>query len=151
MKLILAVSYDGFLATGPDDDMKWTGHTDKLIFKMLTLSGGPLLVGSRTAAAMPKRLPGRQLMTLSTNAQKGITLAEAAWAHRDAWLIGGGVVALEALKAGYVERAYICNSKTALVEGIPAAPVIALLGNTFQVCEIDDVTVHIFTGVGRGT
>ncbi len=151
-KLILAVSADGFIARGPDDDMKWTGPIDKALFRALTCTGGALLVGSQTAKAMPQKLPNRRLITLSRNAQVGITLAEAAWSHRDAWLIGGGTVALEALRTNLVERAFICQSKTYLGGGIPYGPIQDLLPGKPSTCNFEEVLVQYFDGVNhRGT
>lgn len=55
MNLLLAVSKDGFLCKGPDDDMKWTGPLDKFAFKLLTMSSDqPLLAGSTTYNMMTK-------------------------------------------------------------------------------------------------
>jgi dihydrofolate reductase len=125
-KLPLAVSDDGFLARGPKDDMKWTGATDKAVFRLLTLSGGELLAGRTTAEQMPP-LPGRKLITLSRQHHLGITLAEAAWVHRDAWLIGGPAIAEEALRANLVDRMFLCRVPVSLGDGIPFSRLQALL------------------------
>jgi dihydrofolate reductase len=65
LKLIMAVSADGYLADGPDDDMSWTGKLDKLVFKLLTSVGGPLGAGRRTFMSLPN-LPGRELVCLTS-------------------------------------------------------------------------------------
>lgn len=65
LKLIMAVSADGYLADGLDDDMSWTGRLDKLVFKLLTSVGGPLGAGRRTFMSLPS-LPGRELVCLTS-------------------------------------------------------------------------------------
>lgn len=42
LKLIMAVSADGFVSNGPDDHMDWTGPDDKKAFRLLTSVGGVL-------------------------------------------------------------------------------------------------------------
>jgi dihydrofolate reductase len=130
-KLILAVSADGFLAKGPDDDMSWTGKVDKAIFRLLTTVTVPLplLVGRKTAKAMPVQLPGRKLIVLSRNPKKGLDLRDAARAWPEAWLIGGAEVALQALELRLVQDAYLCYNREYLKEGIAAAPVLERLAH----------------------
>ncbi|ALH23649.1 putative dihydrofolate reductase [Pseudomonas phage PaMx28] len=124
MKLILAVSRDGFLASGPDDDMRWTGPADKYAFRLLTLSDGePLLAGKQTARLMPP-LPGRDIVHLSRST---LPLDMAGRLMREAWLIGGPTVAMEALRLGLVHRAFIHRTQHVLGEGIPFAPLRELL------------------------
>lgn len=125
MRLLLARSSDGFLARGPEDDMRWTGQSDKAAFRLLTLSNGNdvLLAGSRTYDQMP-RLPGRTMERLSRD---GLTLELAAGAYPDAWLIGGPTVAAEALRRGLVRRAFIMTAPVALESGIRADEVAGLL------------------------
>ena len=38
MKLLMAMSKDGYLAKGPEDDMKWTGSVDKRDVTWLSLT-----------------------------------------------------------------------------------------------------------------
>lgn len=125
MKLILAVSRDGFLASGPDDDMRWTGPADKYAFKLLTLSDGqPLLAGKRTAQMLPV-LPGRDVIHLSRGTY--MTVETAGRVMPDAWLIGGPTVAMEALRLGLVHRAFIHRVQHVLGEGIPFMPLRELM------------------------
>lgn len=147
-KLLLAVSADGFLARGPDDDMKWTTHTDKAVFRLLTLTADwPLLVSRKTAALMPT-LPRRRIQLLSTQPQQGATLVEMSWAFRDAWLIGGPTVALEAVRANLVSQAVICHSPVNLGEGIPFKPLedaLLLAGGTdASTFALGDITLSIY-------
>lgn len=145
LKLILAVSDDGFLASGPRDDMRWTGFTDKQIFRLLTYSHPVMLVGRATAAVMPK-LPHRQLVPLSRSPADGMLLADAARIHPNAWLIGGPTVALEALEAGLVDLTYLCRSSAMLGGGIPFKPLRDLLPKSPFATVVMDLTstVEVF-------
>ena len=147
MRLLLASSADGYLARGPEDDMKWTGPIDKAVFRLLTLSNGNavLLAGSRTFDQMPK-LPGRRMERLSRG-PNGLTLADAAARWPDAWLIGGPEVSVEALRLGLVTRAFICISQAELREGIHAQELSALLPHedSAYTIKVGDVQVKVFT------
>jgi dihydrofolate reductase len=116
LKLIMAVSADGLLARGPEDDMSWTGGDDKAAFRLMTMSGGVLGVGSRTYDRLP-RLPGRTVVRISSQ-EASVTLGKFAYAHPDAWLLGGPTVALSALQSGLVGEAHLCRSPVALGSGI---------------------------------
>jgi dihydrofolate reductase len=124
MKLILAVSRDGFLASGPSDDMRWTGPADKYAFRLLTLSDGePLLAGRRTAEMLPP-LPGRDVVRLD---RATLSVEQAGRILPHAWLIGGPTVALEALRLGLVRSAFIHRVQHVLGDGVPFAPLRELL------------------------
>lgn len=112
MKLIMAVSADGFVSRCPDDDMSWTGMFDKGVFRMLTSVGGDIACGSKSWKLMPKVLPGRRLKCISNDPFKGIKLHEFnSGTQGQGWLIGGQTVALSALNIGcYIHQAYICRS-----------------------------------------
>lgn len=131
MKLILAVSADGYLCKGPEDDMKWTGELDKFIFKLLTLSdGATLLAGSTTFSQLPL-LPGRKVVRISRGQYPGaLSLPMAHQAYPDGWLLGGPTVAQAALRQGYVNRAYLCQNPNDLHGGIPAGVLKDLLPET---------------------
>ncbi|WID42031.1 dihydrofolate reductase [Pseudomonas phage ZQG1] len=127
MNLLLAVSKDGFLCKGPDDDMKWTGPLDKFAFKLLTMSSDqPLLAGSTTYNMMPK-LPGRSLYRLSQKGEGGLTLEEAHFYYPHAWVIGGPTVAEQALKKGLIDRVFLCSVDKALKGGVPVEGLLAHL------------------------
>lgn len=150
MRLLLASSADGYLARGPEDDMTWTGRVDKALFRLLTLSGGTgapdtVLVGSRTFDQMPK-LPGRDMVRLSNDGLPGsMTLEQAAAHHPRAWLIGGPTVAIEALRRGLVDRAFICVSPVTLGEGMYAAELEAYLpAEPAHSIKVGDVRVLLF-------
>lgn len=126
LKLVMAVSADGFVAKGPRDDMRWTGHLDKQLFKLLTVSHPVLLVGRKTFEVMPK-LPWRRVVPLSRDPTLGVTLEQAVSLYPGAWLGGGAEVAETALRAGLVETTYLCRVGARLGGGLPLAPIRALL------------------------
>jgi dihydrofolate reductase len=130
LRLILAVSQDGFLAKGPADDMRWTSKDDKRMFRALTSVGGVLGAGSRTFDQLPK-LPGRRVIRLTSSPRAEdapvgragaleMTLGRFCHAHPDAWLIGGPTIAREALELGMVGEVFMCRQiGTYLGEGMP--------------------------------
>lgn len=106
---LMAVSADGYVCTGPRDDMRWTGSADKRLFREQTM-GCVVGVGSTTAALMPP-LPGRTLVRITREAEgqlpivyDGASMALGAFARAcpDAWLIGGQTVLLAAIEADLV-------------------------------------------------
>ena len=116
MRLIMAVSGNGFVATGEDDDMSWTGPIDKAVFKLLTSTSNILAVSAKTLQYMPKELPGRgKLYGLSTNPARGVPLEDFAAMFPDAWLLGGQELALYAMKNGFVDKAYICRAMSSML------------------------------------
>jgi dihydrofolate reductase len=152
-KVLMAVSGDGYVAQGPDDRMTWTGTTDKGIFRLLTLTGGShkILAGRRTAELLPK-LKDREVIPLSRLFSKGITLQEAAWTHRDAWLIGGLEVVLAALDANLVEQVVLCQTTVRLGGGISVEPLLERLGDRpCETIQIGEVYVNLHSGVNHGT
>lgn len=150
MRLLLAVSADGYLALGPEDDMKWTGPLDKAVFRLLTLSDEDvLLAGSTTFDQMPQ-LPGRTMLRLSRedrpySKHKRLDLDVAAQCHPDAWLIGGPTIAEEALRRGLIDRAFICVSPTVLGSGMSFSPLDGLLPKASATIKVGDVKVLVFT------
>lgn len=111
MKLIMAVSKDGFVARGPEDDMSWTGPIDKAVFRLLTSTSDVLAVSAKSLEMMPEEMPGRgRVYALSTNPKRGIALEDFASIHPDAWLLGGQELAMFALKNGFVTKAYLCRA-----------------------------------------
>lgn len=146
MKLILAVSADGYLCKGSDDDMSWTGPVDKAIFKLLTMDGGCLWAGSKTYNILP-HLPDRKVHNLRQESYTRI-LADRKMYVND-WLIGGPTLALEALIDGLINTAYICQNNVSLGGGVDAAPIMRYVNDCLKKTTInfDDVTVKIFSGI----
>lgn len=142
LKLIMAVSADGFVAKGAKDDMRWTGFTDKQVFRLLTASHPILLVGRQTFDIMPP-LPWRRVIPLSRDPDKGISLEQAVAEYPGAWLGGGAQVAQAALEADLVETSYVCHTSAMLGEGIPFAPIRQLLPKTSRHNVVMDLTSTI--------
>jgi dihydrofolate reductase len=100
MKFICAVSPDGYMAQGPNDDMKWTPKIDKNIFQLVScLDGGVCLVSKKTKALMPEFLKGRQLIEIS---RKGLSLSLANKILPNALIVGGPELLSEAYKLGLI-------------------------------------------------
>lgn len=149
LKLILAVSADGYFARGPEDDMSWTSPADKRAFRLLTSVGAVCGVGSRTWRQMPD-LPGRRLVPISRSGlvlskasaagklsealfgdgpvradlaiptTQSLTLGRFAHLHPNGWLLGGPTVAQEALDCCLVDQVYLCRSSAVLHGEQPA-------------------------------
>lgn len=117
MKLLMARSSDGRYARGPDDDMTWTGRTDKKVFRALTNVGGVCFAGRRTYYLLRTRLPGRRVAMLSRDDPAGFTLGEAWKRFPDSWLLGGQEVAMEALQMELLDEVHLSLIDVALGEG----------------------------------
>ena len=118
MKLIMAISRNGYVARSASDDMSWTGPIDKAVFKLLTSTHPVLAVSAKTLEYMPKSLPGRgKRYALSTDPRKGVSLEDMTRFAPDAWLLGGQEIALYALKNGFVTKAYLCIADTDVEPG----------------------------------
>ncbi len=144
MRLILAVSHDGYLAQGLEDDMSWTTPTDKKVFRLLTQVGGVCGVGYASRRLMPGRLEGRKLVSITQDGRRvlnyhptpsthgpydpvpdwaavepSMTLGAFAHAHPDGWLLGGPRLALEAMSLRMVDQAFMCRVPMRLGGGLP--------------------------------
>lgn len=117
-RVLMAISRDGYLAKNADDDMKWTGATDKALFRILTFASPTLLAGRKTAEMMPP-LKGREIISISRDSEKGLSLQQAAAQHPNAWLIGGGSVVKAALDAGLVDYIYLSWVSAPIRSGVP--------------------------------
>lgn len=108
MKLIMAVSADGYVARKKDDDMSWLGAADKAAFRILTASGGGVVgVSHKTAVLMPDQLAGRSIVKLS---RKDYSLDDFRYESPDSWLAGGQELALQAFSHGYLTEVHLCRS-----------------------------------------
>ena len=124
MKLIMGVSSDGYVASGPRDTMQWLGHDDKVAFKLLTSVGGICGTSARSRALMPMFLKGRTVMTISRDHGQGIPMGHVTlkgFASLNGWLLGGQHLALAAFREGLIDEAFICVSdhKCPGTNGIP--------------------------------
>lgn len=113
MKLLMAVSKDGYVARHDHDDMRWLGESDKALFRVLTATGGRCWIGRRSASSMPQVLDGRSdeehiksprphlfgrtIKVLGTG--EGATRIEHLRykSYDQDWLLGGQELALKAL------------------------------------------------------
>jgi dihydrofolate reductase len=107
LRLVMAVSRDGYLSRCKGDTMEWLGPTDKAVFRVLTGVGGVCGVGSGSAPYMPVELPGRVLWTLS---RSGTTLGDFAERHPGTWLLGGPTLAAQALEQDLLDEVHLCRS-----------------------------------------
>lgn len=121
LRLVMAVSADGFMSKREDDDMSWLGPDDKAVFRILTGVGGVLGAGSGTVRNMPRSLPGRTVVCLS---RSGVTLGDFVERHPGAWLLGGPELARQALLTGLLDEVHLCRSRrlAAPVSGFGAWP-----------------------------
>jgi len=127
MRLLMAVSKDGYVARRKDDDMSWTGPFDKAVFRLLSHVGGELGCGSRTYDLLPHRLKGRNIHRLSqqpvppqaaTPASPLVqNLSWFAETYTGGWLIGGLHIAVNALQMDLVDEAFICQSDRSCFPG----------------------------------
>lgn len=130
LKLIMAMSTDGFLCRGPEDDMRWTGYSDKRIFHALTMTGGVMGAGRKTFDLLPP-LHGRTLVCISRSGSdekfdrqghRWPVMSLGMFAHRypGAWLLGGPTVACEALNTHMVDEVHLCQSPAFIGRGATA-------------------------------
>ncbi len=117
LRLVMAMSGDGFVARGPGDDMSWTAPEDKRLFSLVTRTRGALcVVSDRTRRQMPTTLPGRRLVTIRRSpdtfgSPDDMTLESAAETTDGAWLLGGQTLALEAIRRDLVWEAAVFVSR----------------------------------------
>lgn len=149
MRLIMAVSQDGYVARGPRDDMKWTPGVDKRLFKLLTSVGfAPLAAGRKTAELMPS-LNGRPVIGISRNPQMGsghVTLEEFYAFNPNAWLIGGQDLARSAIKKNYVDQVFLCRNQIYLgrpEEGIKLHTDLSDYGERVNMIDFEWVKVEV--------
>lgn len=111
LKMVMAVSKEGYVARGPRDNMAWTGSLDKALFRLLTLSDPVVGMSKRTLDLLPgkqweKGLPGREVVELS---RFGTTVEKFALDHPGAWLAAGPSLGIAAIEAGVVKRVFMCH------------------------------------------
>lgn len=170
LKVLMAVSADGYVARGEDDDMSWTGSEDKKVFRLLTHVGtDPIGVGAKTFRQMPP-LKGRQLQPISrkrtffiehaplpnplvdgwpetTSVRRYMiqskTLEQFFRENLSAWLIGGQTLALSAVRQGLVDQVFLCHNRAMLFGGVPLAQELAGFGRQQAKVEWHGVSVEV--------
>lgn len=140
--VIMAVSWDGFVANGPADSMAWTPHSDKQLFKALTLARPHLYCGHNTFKAMMPclPLPGRHVIVLPSNFfETPGELAREMNISGDSWLIGGRKTVLHALKNNMVHLLYINRVRVHLKAGLTLAPIDQFFGKKLVSPPVSDL------------
>lgn len=114
LRVILAVSGNGYTSAGLQDRMDWTSHTDKALFRVMTLTGTRLLgLSKRTQQLMPIELPMRTLIPLS---RRGVTVEQFAKHYPGSWLIGGQTLVMNAIRLNLVDEVHLSWSTKSVVE-----------------------------------
>lgn len=88
---LYAVSFNGYMADGPDDDMKWTGKLDKKIFKLLTTISRDVVVSKNLYNMLPESVlkdDSRNFLLCDRN-NVGKTLSKYDYWYRPKITIGG--------------------------------------------------------------
>lgn len=145
MRLVMAVSFDGYVARNDSDDMSWLGPTDKRVFRILTGVGGLCAVGKKTYEHMPAALNGRTLVRLS---REDFSLHQLNTIHHAVWLLGGQTVALQAFKFGMIREVHLCRSRRSLGEDGVREQLSQYLAEPAMKTRVNDVTVEVYRGNG---
>jgi dihydrofolate reductase len=85
---IVAVARNGVIGAG--DSLPWRISSDLKRFKALTM-GKPLILGRRTFAALPRALPGRELVVVTRDPAYAPTGARVAHSPQEALEIAGEI------------------------------------------------------------
>jgi dihydrofolate reductase len=133
LRVVMAVSNDGFVARDDQDNMKWTGQEDKNIFRVLTGIGGDIAVGRTTFDQMPELSGGRRLICVSRDEALGISLSELFQLSRSrpVWLAGGQTVVMSALRHRMIREVHISRLHFNLSQGIKDSVTPYLKRNSF--------------------
>lgn len=146
---ILAVSADGLLARGPNDDMSWTGKLDKQLFKLLTCVGGDIGVGTSTWLSMPRQLQGRRLHLLSRDrtVRGAVTLEDFVELYDNTWIASPGLV-LAAIQDGLMSQMFMCRVQVkAAGQSDPKQHVLDTITPVLH----NDTSWHVITGADFGS
>lgn len=105
MKAIFVESYNGYLAKGPEDDMKWTPKLDKQLFRLLTCAFGGVCVCSRhTYSLLPDIMKLDENRTFIVAERAGInSLYNLNKRFPNAVLVGGPAFLKAAYKAKVID------------------------------------------------
>lgn len=149
MKAIFVESNNGYLARGPEDDMRWTPKLDKQLFKLLSCAFGGICVCSRhTYELLPKQMiydSNRRFIIAERIGQNSLVSLNKRFPN--AVLIGGPTF----LKAAYDLKVIDTFIVTTTTNGIKnnskyENPFIDILINLDVACEInfDTMSVRVY-------
>jgi dihydrofolate reductase len=153
MKFICAISPDGYMAQGPNDNMSWTPKIDKKIFQLISsLNNGICFVSEQTMKNMPQNLIGRTLIPIS---RKGLTLQLAEKMFPNSLLIGGPTLLRAANQLNLIDELIINQVNTSLQPFIgvseeyrfPFEELQHIITNKIISIEFGDVTTSIYRNV----
>lgn len=114
MQLILGLSHDDFIAKSENDKMEWL-KDDKKIFKLLSSTNQGICLISNKSGKLIKNLPGRSLYKLSKST---FNLDEAFQTFPNANLLGGQILAKEAILKNYVSDIFLTKIQLKINSGI---------------------------------
>lgn len=119
MQLILGLSQDNFIAKSKNDNMEWL-KADKNVFRLLSSTNkGICFISRKSGLLMPKVLPGRKIIKLSTlDYTKYLTLELAFSSYPNSNLLGGQTLALKAINKNYITDIFLTYSPIKLETGI---------------------------------
>lgn len=144
MQLILGLSQNNFIAKSENDDMKWL-KADKNVFRLLSATNeGICFISRKSGLLMPKTLPGRKIIKLSTlDYTKYLTLELAFSYYPNSNLLGGQTLALEAINKNYITDIFLTYAPIELKEGIKfnLDKIIQEKFNLAQIITIDGIIV----------
>lgn len=66
VRIIAALTADGFIARGPDHLANWTSKEDKRLYVELTKQAGVMIMGSKTYDTIGRPLPGRKTVVYTS-------------------------------------------------------------------------------------
>lgn len=153
MKFLCAISPDGFMATGPNDDMNWTPRIDKRIFQLVSsINNGICFVSEQTKKNMPQNLRGRTLIPIS---RTGLTLQLAGKNFPNSLIVGGPTLLKAASHLGLIDELIINQVNTSLSPFLstpkeykfPFAALKHLLGNKIISIDFGEITTSIYRNV----
>lgn len=119
MKAIYVRSYNRVMATGPEDDMSWTGSLDKKLFRLLTTALKIVIVSKNCKDHLPKCMFDGVRLFKSVDRQTSLySLKDYNTLYPDAALIGGPRFIRAALDEGVIDTVI----ETTIMDVLPSRP-----------------------------
>lgn len=110
MKALYATSFNGYMATGPDDDMSWTGTADKQLFKLITTVAKECVISKNLSVMLPDKVlrdPNRKFIICDRNIEER-NLKRCNFWYKDSILLGGPLFIKEALGEDVLDMVIEC-------------------------------------------